>query len=182
MAENGYIVLALDCHGSGGHGHLFEEPLHYRLGAQEMSDLRDAVDWLRRLPYVDPSRVGVWGSSYNGFLALEAIFTDSGQIKAAVAESPIVDWRERSAPYVERYLGLRSLHHEEYEKSSPLEFSERFVGKLLVVTSEESDRIPADVKNLQSKLAKARGSAQFVHAGTSSAFFQQMTDFFLRNL
>jgi dipeptidyl aminopeptidase/acylaminoacyl peptidase len=182
MAERGYIVLAFDSHGSGGHGHRFEEPIHYRLGAQEMSDLRDAVDWLRRLPYVDPGRLGVWGSTYNGFLALEAIFTDPGQIKAAVADSPILEWRGQSAPFVERYLGLRPLHHEEYDKSSPLEFSARFAGKLLVVTPNGSARVTADLEGLQSRLAKTRGSAQFLQAGTSNEFFEQMTEFFLRNL
>ncbi len=182
MAERGYVVLALDCHGSGGQGHRFEEPLHYRLGAQEMSDLRDAVDWLRRLPYVDASRIGAWGSTYNGFLALEAILTDPGQIKAAVAESPIVEWKHQSAPFAERYLGLPQLHHEEYEKSSPLEFSERFVGKLLVVTPAGSGRLREDLEHLHSKLAKTGGAAQFVQAETNDEFFEKMTEFFLRNL
>jgi len=161
---------------------LFEEPLHYRLGAQEMSDMRDAVDWLRRLPYVDPGRIGVFGGFYNGFLALEAIFTDPGQIKAAAAVSPILNWQEESAPFAERYLGVPALHHDEYEKSSPLEFAERFVGRLLVVSSHPPEALNADVSRLESKLAKTRGSAQFVQAGTNDEVLEGVTEFFIRNL
>ena len=33
MAQKGYIIFSLDNRGSGGRGHLFEEPIHYRFGA-----------------------------------------------------------------------------------------------------------------------------------------------------
>lgn len=183
MAEHGYVILTLDCRGSGGHGHRYEEPLHYRLGAQEMSDVRDAVDWLRRLPYVDGGRIGIWGSSpYNGFLAVDAILTDGGQLKAAVAQSPILDWKEASAPFVERYLGPPQSHRDEYEKSSPLEFTNRFTGKLLVVTPHPAAQFPPDLDTLRSKLAKTRGSVQFVRTTSQGDLLELVAEFFLRNL
>src|SRR6202158_5002314 len=73
MAQKGYIIFALDNRGSAGRGHLFEEPIHYRFGAQELSDQRDGVDYLKSLPYVDASRIGLWGWSYGGDMTLDAM-------------------------------------------------------------------------------------------------------------
>src|SRR5208337_2739846 len=74
MAQKGYIIFALDNRGSAGRGHLFEEPIHYRFGAQELSDQRDGAAWLRLQPYVDPNRIGIWGWSYGGHMTLHAMF------------------------------------------------------------------------------------------------------------
>ena len=74
MAQKGYIIFSLDNRGSAGRGHLFEEPIHFRLGAQELSDQRDGVAWLKTLPYVEASRIGIWGWSYGGQMTLHAMF------------------------------------------------------------------------------------------------------------
>src|SRR5713101_6873004 len=63
MAQKGYIIFSLDNRGSNARGHLFETPLHFRMGAQELSDQRDGVQYLKSLPYVDSKRIGVWGWS-----------------------------------------------------------------------------------------------------------------------
>ena len=47
MAQKGYIIFSLDNRGSAGRGHVFEEPIHYRFGAQELSDQRDGGEWLK---------------------------------------------------------------------------------------------------------------------------------------
>src|SRR6266849_5883571 len=74
MAQRGYLIFALDNRGSAGRGHVFEEPLHFRLGAQELSDQRDGVAYLKSQPYVDPARIGIWGWSYGGHMTLHAMF------------------------------------------------------------------------------------------------------------
>ena len=61
MAQKGYIIFLLDNRGSAGRGHAFETPLHFRLGAQELSDQRDGVQYLKSLPYVDANRIGDLG-------------------------------------------------------------------------------------------------------------------------
>src|SRR6266849_1854235 len=74
MAQKGYIIFSLDNRGSAGRGHVFEEPIHFRLGAQELSDQRDGVAYLKSQPYVDPARIGIWGWSYGGHMTLHAMF------------------------------------------------------------------------------------------------------------
>jgi len=60
MAQKGYIIFSLDNRGSAGRGHAFETPLHFRMGAQELSDQREGVQYLKSLPYVDENRIGIW--------------------------------------------------------------------------------------------------------------------------
>src|SRR5258706_1599107 len=82
MAQKGYIIFALDNRGSGGRGHVFEEPIHYRLGAQELCDQRDGGAYLKSLAYVDAERIGIWGWSYGGGTALPPPFLWGGGVLA----------------------------------------------------------------------------------------------------
>src|SRR5712664_698062 len=82
MAQKGYIIFSLDNRGSAGRGHLFEEPIHYNLGAVELADQREGVAYLKSLPFVDGDRIGIWGWSYGGTMTLNAMFSAGGQFKA----------------------------------------------------------------------------------------------------
>jgi len=65
----------------------------------------DGTTYLRKLPYVDASHIGVWGMNYGGQLALHAMFEDPQDFKAGFAQSPISDWLRYRSTYAERYLG-----------------------------------------------------------------------------
>ena len=103
MAQNGYIIFALDNRGSAGRGHLFEEPIHFRFGAQELSDQRDGAAYLKSLPYVDAKRIGIWGWSYGGHMTLHAMFEDPQDFKVGFAGGPVTDWHYYDSIYTERY-------------------------------------------------------------------------------
>ncbi len=135
MVSQGYLVLAVDVRGSAGYGHGFEQPIHYQFGAQEIADLREVVSFLRRQSYVDPARLGIWGSAYyGGYTAVQAMLAFPGGFKAGFADSPITDWREYNAYFTERYLGLPQSRVTEYDASSPLGNSRRLTGTLLVAS------------------------------------------------
>src|SRR6266581_4964351 len=106
MAQNGYIIFSLDNRGSAGRGHVFETPLHFRMGARELSDQRDGVQYLKALPYVDSNRNGIWGWSYGGHMTLHAMFEAGDDFKVGFAGGPVTDWRYYDSIYTERYLGL----------------------------------------------------------------------------
>ncbi|HET6932865.1 MAG TPA: S9 family peptidase [Candidatus Acidoferrum sp.] len=140
MAQKGYIIFSLDNRGSNGRGHLFEEPIHFRLGAQELSDQRDGAQYLKSLPYVDPKRIGIWGWGYGGHMTLHAVFEDPEDFKAGFACDPVADWRYYDTIYTERYLGLLPENEESYQESSPVKNAEKLRGKLLIAhgTSDEN--------------------------------------------
>jgi dipeptidyl-peptidase 4 len=141
MAQKGYIIFALDNRGSAGRGHLFEEPIHYRLGAQELSDQRDGAEWLRGQAYVDGTRLGVWGWSYGGHMTLHAMFDMPGLFKAGFAGGPVTNWRYYDTIYTERYLGLIPQREKGYQESSPVESAGKLKGKLLIAHGTGDDNV-----------------------------------------
>jgi len=141
MAQKGYIVFSLDNRGSAGRGHLFEEPIHYRLGAQELSDQRDGAAYLKSLSYVDANRIGIWGWSYGGHMTLHAMFEDPEDFKVGFAGGPVTNWHYYDSIYTERYLGLLPVNEEYYQESSPLEKAGQLQGKLLIAHGTGDDNV-----------------------------------------
>jgi len=141
MAQKGFIIFALDNRGSAGRGHLFEEPIHLRFGAQEMSDQRDGVTWLKAQPWVDGSRIGIWGWSYGGHMTLHAMFEDPEDFKAGFAGGPVTDWHYYDSIYTERYIGLLPENEENYQSSSPIEKADQLRGKLLIAHGTGDDNV-----------------------------------------
>ncbi len=68
LAARGFVVWELDNRGSAGRGHAFETPLYRRFGKTELADQLEGVRYLLAQGFVDPSRVGIYGWSYGGFL------------------------------------------------------------------------------------------------------------------
>jgi dipeptidyl-peptidase-4 len=141
MAQKGYIIFSVDNRGSGGRGHLFEEPIHYRFGALELSDQRDGGEWLKHQPFVDGERIGIWGWGYGGHMTLHAVFQMPQMFKVGFAGSPVTDWHFYNAAYTERYIGLLPLHEESYQESSPIKSAEKFKGKLLLAHGTGDDTV-----------------------------------------
>jgi dipeptidyl-peptidase-4 len=141
MAQKGYIVFSLDNRGSAGRGHAFETPLHFRLGAQELSDQRDGAAWLKSLPYVDGNRIGIWGWSYGGHMTLQAMFEAGDDFKVGFAGGPVTDWRYYDSIYTERYLGLPQKNEKGYQDSSPVKYASQLKGKLLIAHGTGDDNV-----------------------------------------
>jgi dipeptidyl-peptidase-4 len=141
MAQKGYIIFSLDNRGSTGRGHAFETPLHFRLGAQELSDQRDGVQYLKSLPYVDSSRIGIWGWSYGGHMTLHAMFEAGDDFKVGFAGGPVTDWRYYDTIYTERYLGLPQKNEKGYLDSSPVKYAAQLKGKLLIAHGTGDDNV-----------------------------------------
>src|SRR5713226_7819872 len=141
MAQKGYIIFSLDNRGSAGRGHIFEEPIHYRLGAQELSDQRDGVAYLRSLPFVEAGRIGIWGWSYGGHMTLHAMFEAGLDFKAGFGGGPVTAWHFFDLIYTERYLGLLPEKEKEYRASSPIDKAAQLKGKLLIAHGTGDDNV-----------------------------------------
>jgi dipeptidyl-peptidase-4 len=141
MAQKGYIIFSLDNRGSGGRGHVFEELIHYHLGAQELSDQRDGAEWLKSQPYVDGERIGIHGWSYGGHMTLHAMFEAPEIYKVGFAGGPVTDWHFYDTIYTERYMGLLPQHEANYQESSPIRNAEKLKGKLLIAHGTGDDNV-----------------------------------------
>ena len=93
FANRGYMVLALNYRLGIGYGHDFNHPKHAGPdGAAEYQDVKAAGEYLRRLPQVDPHRIGIWGGSYGGYLGALALARNSDLFAAAVDLHGVHDW------------------------------------------------------------------------------------------
>ncbi len=70
LVQQGYVVFTLDNRGSGFRGRRFEAANWHHLGTLEVRDQQRGVEFLRTLPYVDGERIGIFGWSYGGYMAL----------------------------------------------------------------------------------------------------------------
>ena len=93
MASRGYVVLSINYRSGIGYGEQFREALHYgATGASEYNDVIGAGLYLRGRPDVDPSRIGLWGGSYGGYLTALGLARASDMFAAGVDLHGVHDW------------------------------------------------------------------------------------------
>lgn len=133
MAQKGFIVFTLDGRGTSNRGKEFEQVIHRNLGSNEMADQLSGLDYLKSLPYVDPSRVGVFGWSYGGFMSTSLMTRQPGAFKVGVAGGPVIDWSYYEIMYGERYMDTPQENKEGYDRNNLLNHVEKLKGKLLMI-------------------------------------------------
>jgi dipeptidyl-peptidase 4 len=194
MAEKGYAVFSLDNRGSWGRGHAFEIPIYHHFGKVELEDQLAGVKYLKSLPWVDPSRIGIWGWSYGGTMTLEALFNAPGVFKAGAAVAPVTDWRLYDTAYTERYMGLPQENPTGYYGSSTINQAQNLQGKLFIAHGTGDDNVhfanTAELLNRFIAVGRYPDDLFIVpgrgHSMTDRAarieLFRQMTAFFENNL
>jgi dipeptidyl-peptidase-4 len=106
MAQQGYVVFALDNRGTPRRGRAFADPIFHQFGKVEVADQLVGIDWLAKQPWVDAHRIGVFGWSYGGYMSLMLLSHAPDRIAAAVAVAPVTDWSLYDTHYTERFLGM----------------------------------------------------------------------------
>ena len=134
MAQKGYLLFILDNRGSSGRGRAFEQATFHHLGIEEMKDQMKGVDFLKQLPYVDATRIGVHGWSYGGFMTINLMTTYPDVFKVGVAGGPVIDWKWYEVMYGERYMGTPQNNPGGYKESSLLSKAKNLKGKLQIIT------------------------------------------------
>jgi len=141
LAQSGYIVFTLDNRGSGWRGVEFETALYHRLGSVEIEDQVTGVDFLRTLPYVDPARIGVFGWSYGGYMALMCMMQAPDVFAVGVSGAPVTDWKLYDTHYTERFMGTPQSNPDGYAKSSVLHYADDLKGSLLIMHGMADDNV-----------------------------------------
>jgi dipeptidyl-peptidase-4 len=140
LAERGIIVWTCDNRTASGKGAVSAWALFRNLGELELRDVEDCLVWLKQQPYVDSSRIGVFGYSYGGFMTAYAL-THPSSFSMGIAGGPVTDWRDYDTIYTERYLGLPRENPEGYRRSSPRFNAPDLHGQLLLIHGEIDDNV-----------------------------------------
>jgi dipeptidyl-peptidase-4 len=145
LAQHGYVVFTLDNRGSGQRGTKFETailgPSGGRLGGVEVQDQVRGVEFLRTLPYVDGDRIGIFGWSYGGYLALMCLMQAPEAFAAGVAGAPVTDWSLYDTHYTERYLSTPEANAAGYAASSVLTHADELRRPLLLIHGMADDNV-----------------------------------------
>ncbi len=141
LAQNGYVVFMLDNRGSGSRGARFETALYHRMGSVEVEDQVTGVNFLRSLPYVDPARIGVFGWSYGGYMALMCMLQAPEVFAAGVSGAPVTDWSLYDTHYTERFMGMPQANPDIYARSSVMHYADRLRGPLLIMHGMADDNV-----------------------------------------
>ncbi len=141
MAQHGYVVWCMDGRGSGNRGLAFEQATFRQLGTVEMKDQLKGVDYLKSLPYVDASRMGVHGWSFGGFMTTSLMLRHPGVFKCAVAGGPVMDWSMYEIMYTERYMDTPEQNPEGYDNSNLLTKVKNLKGKLMLIHGTDDSTV-----------------------------------------
>lgn len=133
LAQQGFVVLKVDNRGSANRGLAFEAPIAQNLGHLEVDDQVEGVRFLAERPYVDSTRVGIYGWSYGGYMTCRALLRAPEVFKAGIAGAPVTFWEGYDTHYTERYMGLLDTNATGYQASSVLPDAGKLAGKLLLV-------------------------------------------------
>jgi dipeptidyl-peptidase-4 len=121
LVHRGFAVLQVDGRGTGGQGAAHECLLRGRLGDVDHAGLPKVIaDLAAARPWIDATRVGIWGWSYGGAMACDALTRRPDVFRCGVAVAPVTDWRLYDTIYTERYMGLPAEATSNYDATSAI--------------------------------------------------------------
>ncbi|MEP1490065.1 MAG: S9 family peptidase [Algibacter sp.] len=141
LAQQGYIIACVDGRGTGFKGAKFKKVTQNELGKYEVEDQIEAAKLLGERPYVDASRIGIWGWSYGGFMSSNCLFKGNDIFKMAIAVAPVSSWRFYDTIYTERYMTTPQENASGYDDNSPINHVDKLKGDFLLVHGSSDDNV-----------------------------------------
>lgn len=186
LAEYGFLILKLDARTNAGQGRRIADQAYQQLGIVEIDDFTAGIRSLWDRPYVDRTRVGVYGTSYGGSVAALTIMRHPEVVQAAVSNSPVADYRLYDTAYSERFLGLPDRDPAAYDRSSVLTYASQLEGDLLLYYGTSDDNVhPSNTLQII-KALQAAGKSFDVQVGPdrghTSVEQARMMEFFIEKL
>jgi dipeptidyl-peptidase-4 len=142
LTQRGYVVMSVDNRGTPSpRGRAFRKSIYQRVGVVSSADQAASVRTIDRWPFVDSTRVGVWGWSGGGASTLNLMFRYPELYAAGMSVAPVTDQRYYDTIYEERYMGLPQQSPEAYRQASPVTFAAGLRGNLLIVHGTGDDNV-----------------------------------------
>jgi dipeptidyl-peptidase-4 len=193
LASQGYMVVSVDARGTGYRGADFKKVTYKQLGKYETEDQIAAAKYLSTLPYIDGSRIGIFGWSYGGYMSSLCITKGADVFKAAIAVAPVTNWRYYDNIYTERYMQRPQDNASGYDDNSPINHVEKLKGNYLLIHGMADDNVHYQ-NAVEMSAALINANKQFtemmypnknhgIYGGnTRLHLYTLMTNFILKNL
>jgi len=142
MADDGYIYISLDGRGTPApKGAAWRKAIYKNIGIINIRDQAMGAKKIMQWPYIDTSRVAVWGWSGGGSTTLNLLFQYPEIYKTGIAIAPVAYQLTYDDIYQERYMGLPQEDMEPFIKGSPITYAKNLQGNLLVVHGTGDDNV-----------------------------------------
>jgi len=156
LMDEGYLCVEIDPRVSTAISKKLENlVLKNPMSDTELKDLVDAVQWLKKQPYVDPDRIGIWGWSGGGCFTLLAL-SRSKEFKAGIAVAAVTDWRYYDTKWGETAMKLPQDNPEGFERAALVNYAKDIHGRLFLVHGTYDDNVhPQNMWHYVDELIKA---------------------------
>lgn len=186
ITEFGFLVASLDSRSAAGRGKKFLDAIYQKLGVVEIDDQAAGVRALSERPYVDGSRVGIFGTSYGGYASIMALLRHPDVFAAACASSPVTAWEHYDSIYTERYMWIPQENKEGYRNGSAMTYVNNLKGRLMIYYGTADNNVhPNNTMQLIQALQKANRSFEVQvgpDMGHTAVRLDRMMEFFIENL
>lgn len=193
LAAEGIIVACVDNRGTGARGRDFKHSTYANLGKLETIDQIEGAKHFAKMPFVDPTRIGIWGWSYGGYMSSLVLMIGHDVFKTAIAVAPVTTWRYYDTIYTERYLQTPQLNAAGYDDNSPITHVNKLKGNLLLIhgTGDDNVHFQNSVDLVNALIIADKQFETFYYpnknhgiygGNTTWHLYSQMTDFLKRKL
>lgn len=141
LAQHGIISVSINNRGSGAQGEIFKKMTYLQLGKYETEDMITLAKYMAKQPYVDASRIGIYGWSYGGFMAANGITKGADVISTAVSVAPVTNWRYYDNVYTERFMRTPQENPDGYDLNSPVHNTGLIKGNYLLCHGSGDDNV-----------------------------------------
>jgi dipeptidyl-peptidase 4 len=184
--EYGFLVVTLDGRNTSGRGKHVQDAIYLNLGVAEVDDFAAGIRALHGRPYVDAGRVGVFGTSYGGYVSAMALLRHPDLFHAGAAMSPVTDWKHYDTIYTERYMWTPQENEAGYRAGSAMTYVDDLRGRLMIFFGTADNNVhPSNSMELIAALQRA-GKSFEVQIGPDRGHValnaERMMEFFIENL
>jgi len=142
LADQGFIVVAIDNRGTPGRGRDWERAIYQKFDSVPLDDQIEGLKLLgEKHPEMDMERVGIVGWSFGGYMSALAVLKRPDVFKAAVAGAPVTDWEDYDTHYTERYLGVLPESQKAYDDANLVKMADKLTRPLLLLHGTADDNV-----------------------------------------
>ena len=142
LAKDGYIYISLDNRGTPApKGTAWRRAIYRKIGQVNIEDQAQAAARILQWPFVDSSRIAVWGWSGGGAATLNLLFRHPEIYKTGIAISAVGNMLTYDNIYQERYMGNPLETKADYDKGSPITYARNLQGNLLYIHGSGDDNV-----------------------------------------
>lgn len=164
MAKDGYIYISIDNRGTPvPKGRAWRKSIHRKIGVLNIRDQAMAAKEVMKWPYVDTSRIAVWGWSGGGNATLGLMFQYPEIYKTGIAIAAVGNQLTYDNIYQERYMGIPQETRADFVAGSPITYAKNLRGNLLYIHGTGDDNVHYNnAEMLLNELIKHNRQFQFM--------------------